>query len=234
MITVSKVAEIMLHMEALNRKEVLFLFDIDDTIISPSSRFGVQIDRLKLLKRRTGDKRLIDACTDLISRWRLCRKVILTDEAWPSFLEAILHLSSHGLTKMHVGKVGMIESMEKWRCEELHSLGVKFNPIYPVDSAPSAGIFTVGVSDATFLNGLFFTGNATKGDVVRKILHTRKYDAVCFVDDRLEQLQDVGRACDELGVDCLLLHFQMYCDQKKAEETQIENEIIKFLEQHEA
>lgn len=229
MIKVSSVKEIKNNLEKISCK-VLYLFDIDNTIITTKSNFGPNIDKLKELKKNHNDQSQVE---HLISKWRLSREVILTDNEWPNFLETIEN--PYALTKMDVGRFGEIPSMENWRNNELATLGIKFNPICPIDGEMYTEPEEIGVENSTFFNGILYTGNALKGDIVKKILTSHNYDWVAFVDDRIDQLEDVGRNCHSLGVNYLPMQFiiekQDYPMQSLAE-IECEKKIIDFLELH--
>lgn len=226
---VSSVKEITNNLEKISGK-VLYLFDIDNTIITTKSNFGPNIDKLKEVKKNHNDQSQIE---NLISQWRLSREVILTDNEWPHLLKTIE--KPYALTKMDVGRFGEIPSMENWRNNELATLGIKFSPICPIDGEIYTEPEEIGVDNSTFFNGIFYTGNALKGDVVKKILTSHNYDSVVFVDDRPDQLEDVGGACEKLGVKYLPMQFiiekQDYPIQSLAE-SESEKKIIDFLELH--
>lgn len=207
--------------------KVLYLFDIDNTIITTKSNFGEKIDKLKSIKDKYIDKNHIDA---LISSWRLTREVILTDSEWPSFLQTID--SPYALTKMDVGRFSKIDSMENWRNNELDSLNIQFKSEYPIDGKIYSQPRAIGVENATFFNGIFYVGNASKGGVVSEILTYKEYDQVVFIDDRIDQLEDVGRTCRSFNVKYLPMQFVIenkQCEVQSQDEIECEKEIIKFL-----
>lgn len=229
---VSKVEEINLLFKGLDKKKVLYLFDIDNTIITTKSNFGNNIDKLKILRQKflSQNEDLVNEIDNLIVDWRLAREVVLTDEAWPEFLQDKI---AYGLTKMDTGKLGKIKSMEQWRNEELKSLSIKFSPKSPIDGKSYDKPSSLGISDATFFNGIFYVGNAQKGQVVKAILNSQKYDLVTFVDDRESELFNVEKACSECGIDYLPINFQIKMDPEdyiqKEEEKQAEKAITEFL-----
>lgn len=64
----------------------------------------------------------------IVSNWRLQRKVMLLDNNWSNILKQLQdQYQVYGLTKMDIGKFGKIESMEEWRYQELKSLGISFS-----------------------------------------------------------------------------------------------------------
>jgi hypothetical protein len=97
-----------------------------------------------------------------------------------------------------------------------------------IHSQPKA----IGVENATFFNGIFYVGNGSKGAVVNEILTYKKYDQVVFIDDRIDQLEDVGRTCRSLNVKYLPMQFVVenkQCEIQSLDEIECEKEIINFL-----
>jgi hypothetical protein len=211
------------------RENALLLLDIDDTIITTVKKFSHNLDRLKELRKH----KLVDhdLCANLISSWRLERKVVLTDENWPEFF--INTKQVYGLTKMDVGKFGLIESMEKWRYNELKSLSVEFTSSNPIDLLDYTNPAQLGIEDSTFFKGIFFTGNASKGSIVKKILNNGQYDSVVFVDDKPEQLHDVTKACNELGIEIMPIQFKLQNKYSERAHTDLEMQILEVISKHE-
>lgn len=206
---------------------ILYLFDIDNTIITTNTNFGYNIDKLKVVRQYHNDKQYIN---HLISKWRMSREILLTDDQWPEFLQSIDR--PYALTKMDAGRLGEIASIEKWRNNELSNIKIQFNAIYPIDNTVYTQPKDIGIEDATFFNGIFYTGNATKGSIVKQILSSNLYDLVMFVDDRVEQLQDVMYSCAEAGVRYLPMQFIIKKEHYKKQslaEIEAEAKIIEFL-----
>ena len=220
------VKEIKAHLHGISGK-ILYLFDIDNTIVTTRTNFGLNIDKLKSIRQYHNDKNYIN---HLISKWRITREVFLTDEQWPEFLQSIE--TPYALTQMDVGCLGEIASIEQWRNNELCNLKIKFSRVCPIDDKIYNEPKSIGVENATFLNGIFYTGYALKRAVVKKILSSNKYDVVIFVDDRVEQLEDVRHSCAEAKVQYLPMQFIMQTKHdapKSLAEIESEAEIIRFL-----
>ncbi len=184
---------------------VLLLLDVDDTIIRPKNNYNKQIDKFQGLHSQSNEKEEREHYEHLISAWRLEREVILTDHDWPEFIKN-LSKSVFALTKMDVGKFGLIESMEEWRYKELQSLDIKFTHHSPIDGIDYDQPIHLNIHDATFFKGIFYTGNASKGAIVKKLLQHQQYDLVVFVDDNIEQLRDVQAACNRINH--IMIQFQ--------------------------
>jgi hypothetical protein len=165
------------------------LLDIDDTIIyAPNTQLadGMTIDELKKKRDQYPNYEV------LISQWRLTREVKLVDEAWPPFLEQLktIHVV-YGLTQLDTGKVGLIESMEEWRYQELHKMGIIFSQ-----------------EPALFYKGLLLTGNLSKSQALEGYREDiLKYKQVVFVDDRVAHVQDIESYCAKIGIPCVGILF---------------------------
>lgn len=210
------------------KKPSLLLLDVDDTIITTVRKFSDNLDKLKDLRNKGVINN--DLCEGLISSWRLERKVILTDEGWPEFLTNTEKV--YALTKMDVGKFGIIESVEKWRYNELKSLGVAFSTSSPIDSLDHDNPLKLEIEDSTFFKGIFFTGKSSKGSVVRKILKNGQYNSVVFVDDKPEHLHDVTGACNDFGIEITPIQFKLQNKYQIGPYTDLENQILKVIHEN--
>ncbi len=232
---------------------VLVLLDIDNTIITPvSSAFKLNngkniIDAIKQIMRSAeseNNHRLVKECVDIISLWRLNRMVRLTDANWPSFITnmvcnntfgnvSVSHSDVFGLTQIDSGKFGRITSMEKWRTAELQSLNIKFSGSYGSQSKPSV-IFS-GKTNATYSDGIFYTGSFSKGKIISYLLKSSscEYDIIFFIDDRLDHLEDVANTCDELGMICVTMQFEIpHNDNTKHNPDDVEEKMLDIIALH--
>ena len=202
---IKSVSELENIIEDFQDLSLLLLLDIDDTIIKPKDDYNTRIDQLKILHSESNDKHEKERYENLISAWRLEREVILTDNNWPEFINN-LSTSVFALTKMDVGKFGLIESMEEWRYKELQSLDIQFTPHSPIDGIDHEQPMQLNIHDSTFFKGIFYAGNASKGAIVQTLLQHQQYDLVVFVDDNIEQLKDVAEACNKINH--IMIQFQ--------------------------
>ncbi len=187
----------------------VILVDIDYTIIIPkakmfrdNSKHKHFIDDLK----KNRDK--IPNFENILSSWRLQRKVMLVNERWPELIDKMRQSGRkiYAFTQMDTGNVGVINKVEHWRSEELKSMNVLFTESYmghqeleilpPHKDAPKEILH----SSAKFYHGFFMTGANTKGDLVRSIIAEAKPPEIIFVDDRMDHVKDVGKACADNGV----------------------------------
>ena len=104
---IKSVSELQNIIDKFQDSKLLLLLDIDDTIIRSTKDFSKEIDKLKILNKKSKVKEEKDFYENLISAWRLEREVILTDPDWPEFIKNSSK-STFALTKMDVGKFGLI------------------------------------------------------------------------------------------------------------------------------
>jgi hypothetical protein len=226
---VSTIDEIRTNINGISGN-ILYLFDIDNTIITNHTHFDYNIDKLKLIREYHNDKEYIN---QLLSKWRKVRTIRLTDSKWPEFLASIDR--PYALTKMDVGSLGEIVSMEQWRNNELLNLNIKFNPICPIDDLIYHQPIKIGVENATFFNGIFYTGYGSKGSIINHILSRHRYDIVVFIDDRVEQLDDVKKSVEEAKVKYIPMQFIVnkdYNTKPSLAEQEIEDKIMLFLKKN--
>ena len=196
-------------------------FDIDDTIIIPKSLsfrcppYNGMIDRIK------EKKELIKNYEQIISNWRVSRKVMLLDENWPCVIENLKKkMNIFALTKMNTGKFGCIDSMEKWRYNELKSLGI----IFSNKNINLPKSFDLKNNSPSFCNGIFMTGNLKKSEVLNEIIKTTDLSkGITFVDDRECHIFDVEKFCNKNYIPFLgilfngLKNFNEYASKEIAE-----------------
>ncbi len=187
--------EIVCLLKDLGKGAVIFC-DIDDTIIVPNSKSfhtsksGHLIDEIKQNKKQYKNYETI------ISNWRLQRKVMLVDSFWSDTINLLKKYHTvYGLTKMDPGNIGNIPSIEKWRFDELKSLGVMFSPNDQLNNFIPASYKSEDEPKPVFFNGIFFTGSYSKGEVVDLYKTILKPNYIVMIDDRINHLKDVQNFC---------------------------------------
>lgn len=182
----------------------LILIDVDNTIITPKaaifrtgSPYRNLLDDIKAGKYPNIDSKQI------VSKWRKDRKVLLVDADWPTLIKQVCSQSIpiFAFTQMNTGPYGIIESIERWRYEELKSMNIVFAEsfvghtqitlIHPASEAIDA---------AVFYKGIFFTGDYSKKVVFPKILKLYSPKEVIFIDDLSEHIMGVQEVCRELNI----------------------------------
>lgn len=170
--------------------------DVDDTIITPKSVTFRSPPYNQMISRIKANKNNYDNFEEIVSNWRLQRKVILIDEEWTQVLNILKKdYSVYALTQMNTGESGNIPSVQKWRYEELKSLGIEFS------SNEKLAIYnTAPKNDAVFYKGIFITGNHSKSGTLAKFAEDLNYSFIVFVDDRKDHLEDVRDYCKKYNI----------------------------------
>lgn len=195
-VTSRQILEIQLANLPLNS---IVLFDIDDTLITPvSSFFRIEpyrslIDEIKKNPHQYPDYE------EIISNWRLQRKVMLVDPKWPETIQLLKSKHQvYGFTKMDTGKFGNITSVETWRYQELKNLGVEFSQKKSIEE------FQIGPgsfkNSPMFYKGIFFTGSASKAEMFALYQNVLNNSFIVLIDDREEHLLDLGAFCREVSI----------------------------------
>lgn len=177
------------------KKDALIFVDVDDTLITPKSKIFRSTSPYRFIideiKRNQKDLKNFEF---ILSHWRLQRESILVSEAWPEFINALKKkFPVYALTKMDVGILGAIPSMEEWRYQELAQKGIIFSLTHEYEQH-------FGQQVPTFYKGIFMTGAYKKSDVVRQVLAINPSSEVILVDDREEYVSDVGGECQRQGI----------------------------------
>lgn len=176
--------EVLNHLDKLPQSSIIF-FDIDDTIITPASKTFRAKPHNQLIDDIKKNKQKYTNYHEIVSNWRLQRKIMLLDKDWPNVINHLkLQFPVYALTKMDSGKFGNIESMEQWRYKELKSLKIEFSENNKI------------VSNAGFLHGIFYTAELSKSQTLDKYFPTLNATTIVLVDDRIEHLEDVKNFCD--------------------------------------
>lgn len=173
--------------------EALIFLDVDDTIITPKSvtfrkpPYNQMIDRIK------ANKNNYDNFEEIVSNWRLQRKVMLIDEEWAQVLNTLKNdYSVYALTQMNTGQFGNIDSVEDWRYKELKSLSIEFS-----DNEKLTIFSPAKKDDAVFYKGIFITGNHSKSGTLAKFSKALQANFIVFVDNRKDHLKDVKEYCEK-------------------------------------
>lgn len=183
---------------------VISLLDVDDTLIVPKSTTFHKAPYCQMIDDLKANKESYPHFEDILSEWRQQREVMLVDQAWPNVLKQLQQKGPvYGLTKVHTGRFGGIESMAQWRCNELEKLGLSFT--IPKTTKP----FKEELDKPCFHKGIMMTGASSKYDTLMVFaqdigldLNTSSSNApttIVFVDDREENLREIGQFCWDHG-----------------------------------
>jgi hypothetical protein len=170
---------------------ISIFFDVDDTLITPKSKTFKKPPYNQMIDRIKENKSNYDNYEEIVSNWRLQRKVILIDEEWVEVINKLKEkFPVYALTQMNTGEFGNILSMQDWRYKELKSLDVEFS------DNEKLVIYNLGQKDdAIFYKGIFITGNHSKSGTLSKFSEELNASFIVFVDDRTKHVEDVRDYC---------------------------------------
>ena len=119
-----------------------------------------------------------------LGRWKLL------DAQWP---EVIVQAQDQGVKVVAFTKVAMDKCQRGARAQTLQALGIPFKNDLP---ELSKGQFY------EYAQGVIETEHQTKGPVLKEILSslTTRPEKIVFVDDRMNQIQSVDDACQNLDI----------------------------------
>lgn len=209
--TASQILELLLHLP----KNSFIFVDVDDTLIAPVSKAFRLPPALQIIDQIKEKKDHYPHYEKIVSQWRLQRQVQLLDKQWPHILESLK--KNHyvfGLTKMDTGTFGVIESIERWRAGELAQFGIKFLCDFPFDPLKSSEqiieLEPERFHGPTFHQGIFFTGEASKADVLTLLNTNNQFSKshIVLIDDRQEQLKAIEALCDRWGIPFIGILFE--------------------------
>lgn len=113
------------------------------------------------------------------------------------------------LTAVKSGPYGLIPHMENWRLNQLNALGISFHDAFP-DCFPFIIEACQGQKNpAVFKNGILFSGNYPKGEVLKAFLDKVDFvpSKVVFVDDHMDFIQTVESACAKDHILSVSFHY---------------------------
>lgn len=216
-------------------KDTLVIFDIDYVLITPSDEIFIMStthDGLEILKNSEDDllARLPQHdINDIGSAWALSAP---WHAVTPDTAKIFNEIKSKGykvlgLTASGTGGFGRIPSQEKWRVDELKSIGITFDT-YFVNAKPGAlDIFIPNISQqyakakhACFpaaSDGIVFTCKIPKGDTLGAYLQFAKIlpKKIIFIDDRMNNLETVSAYCKKNNIEFIGYEYTAIKEQAK-------------------
>lgn len=205
MLCINSINEILDYLQNLKSDDWLVV-DVDNTLIMPKA---------EIFKANSPDKYFIDEfkknptpdLANKLSLWRLKRKIQLVENEWINIFDFLLNnkVSIYALTQMETGSYGVIPSVEKWRSEELKSIGLLFSN-YPENEID---LLLKSKKPATVYKGIMFTGEFKKSEVLNEFIYRQKIKPkkIVFIDDKKEQIEDLENYFIEKSIDHLCVHY---------------------------
>lgn len=202
--------------------EVLFVFDVDDVIITPkdevlqSQNRSVSDPLIKAIVKRRLQKNEAKSRDEL--RWDLVTDFALQGERTlvdSSFLSLQARLRQQGirniaLTACGTGNLGRISQLEEWRLADLKKFDVAFSWSFPEIEHFWLPEKTAKKGPALFYRGVVFAAKQNKGEVLEAVLNRLAYRPRCivFVDDKKKNLLAMQQSCERLGIEYHGYHFK--------------------------
>jgi len=214
----------------------LVVFDVDETLI-------VAIDKI----RRKHPQDIIDQfkqihfddqVKDVVHReyldsikLKMTEQILVESES--SYLIAALQAKSIrviALTHMHAGTYYAIESMEKWRSEQLCHLAIDMS-VHNPDRIVLQNLPMGRSSYPVFHKGILATSRScSKGQALAELLEQLNWkpSSVVFFDDWQEHLISVSSEMEKLGIVCTAFHYKA----TEIVDSAVDIELAKFQYKH--
>lgn len=194
----------------LANTETLVLFDVDKVLIVPTEDFifedPIRWAEFELLVKKYPGSQINTIVDDYFKK----RTVKMLDLKMIGLLQELEHknIAVSALTQWQIGQFGSISKMEEIRFKELAQVGLSFAKSSPFKDQENFSGFELGKSPM-IKSGVILTGSADKGVTLKAVLknHPPSFKKIIFVDDRLDNLQTVEKACLELGLEFCGIHY---------------------------
>jgi hypothetical protein len=184
-------------------KRTLVCFDIDNTLIRPSTHlgseqwFGDLCNKLKLSGMSMSD--ILDI---ILPAYYAVHSDIDTEPVELETHLIVQSLAQHypilALTRRSACMLGIT-------LQQLTNNNLTLEAYSPVYISYAFQ----GIDQGAYHNGIILCGNNTKGAMLKSFLERSHYmpERIIFIDDRIEHILDVYRTCQELGIECCAFHY---------------------------
>lgn len=132
----------------------------------------------------------------------------------PKIVEIIRSLQSRDIktiafTRMPIGSLGIIPSMEDWRIEHLKKHQFDFSKAFPQFEEIKIDVLSTGIP-SLFKKGMLCANKQDKGPVFITFLEAIQWKPlqVIFIDNRLDYLKSVENALDGTGIEFIGFHYR--------------------------
>lgn len=216
-------------------KDTLVIFDIDFVLTTPSDEIFI------LSVTDEGQELLAKIYDDLWNRLPLhdveeMQSVLMLTQQWRPVTTDTAKIFNQiknkgykvlGLTASGTGAFGNMRSMEKWRVNDLKSIGITFDKNFinakpgSLDAyIPRAGEYYGKTKHACFPavdNGIIFTCMIPKGETLDAYLQFAniKPKKIIFIDDRINNLETVGEFCKKFNIEYIGYEYTAIKEQAK-------------------
>ncbi len=185
--------------------KTLVIFDVDDVLMQPSDQILKKQNEHYCYKNiqkkleQKWPKKKFEMLYSIIAKQRELSPVT------PKMKSIIRELQEQkikvlALTNCGAGRYGKIASLVRWRIKDLKKLGYHFNKSW-IDTKSKtfynfnpvhAEVSGETLGKPTFSQGVIFTSNISKGEVLQAFLKTtHKPTKIIFIDDKKDNLESV-------------------------------------------
>lgn len=217
------------------KDSTLVIFDIDFVLITPKDDIFILLslpDEKKKVMQFVGDlmkdkpKHVKDSYESIILDTQEWRPV--TNDT-PKIFNQIKHKGYKvlGLTASGTGKYGKIQSLEKWRIQQLKGLDMEFDKAF-IDATSGTldsyipnlmSYYTNAIHTfyPTVEDGIVFSPIIPKGEVLDAYLQYAKLKPkkIVFVDDKLKNLEAVKKYCEKENIEYVGYEYTAVMEQAK-------------------
>jgi|SaaInlLV_10m_DNA_2_1039722.scaffolds.fasta_scaffold00501_4 hypothetical protein len=204
----------------------LVIFDIDETLIEAENLFCSNVNKkaksiwYPLYEKARKEISSRDKQRILWRRAAMALESTLIDVKVLQLIEQIKKQKTKvcALTKCSTGKREEQKSLEESRFDDLKKLGIDFRTSFPEHELFTLSELVTEDSVPMFYKGILLTAHSTKGKTLTAFLNTIHWwpKRIIFVDDKIENLEDVALVAKEKNIPFLGLHYlaaeDMPCD----------------------
>lgn len=188
---------------AYSDKKTLVCFDIDNTLIRPSTHLG-------------SEQWFGDLCNKLKSSGMTMHEII--DVILPAYYAVHsdidtepVELETHLVMKSLSQHYPIMALTRRSACmlgitlQQLKKNDLLLETHAPIDISYAF----LGIDQAAYHDGIILCGNNAKGAILKSFIERSRYtpERIIYVDDRMEHVLDVYRTCQELGIECCAFHY---------------------------
>ncbi len=190
----------------------LVLFDIDNVLLVSTPEYSftspIRISLKQSLRKKYSKNELKFIFSDL---WRK-RKVEFINPQMPELLKNLAqkNIPTTALTNWWTEKYGTIERMEDIRIKDLNQLVISFKATSPFKKDQSfPNLKTKYGGTPMIKDGILIGALGDKGEVLEKALQSNhlRFKKIYFIDDRIQNVDDVEKACQRLGLEYIGIHY---------------------------
>lgn len=192
-------------------QETLVVFDVDDVLIAPTDEFAITDPIRKKLSKELKSKYDREKHQILLSDFFMKRKARLVNSRIIDLLTDLKerHVPVTALTGWWTGRFGNILAMEELRFKGLSDVNISFTEISPFKSDNKFPDLQTKGGIPIVKNGIILTALADKGETLLAALNKEKlkFKKIIFIDDDLDQIESVKKACKKLGLNFIGIHY---------------------------